>query len=294
MNEALDQQRTATGIVSSVTAEQISRSPDSDAAQAVQRVSGVTVQDSRYVFGSRTRRAIHDGVARTESHSESRAGKARRPARPVPLRPAADDHHVEDVHAGPVRTTSAARRSTSGRASFPARSPDHVQRSTTGVTTRTQPDRTFVAPHARAESAFALVEQQAQPRPRCVASLGNFQGYNSLNQGDKNTAHQHVPQFLDAAERSSAPAERFRRRSPSAATIAVAGHRIGYLRPGPYSVTEDQKSDQIRAALADRGPTPGSTVEIDRFDGVDRELVRAVGRTARTSARCSARTRASC
>ena len=50
VNEALDQQRTATGIVSSVTAEQISRSPDSDAAQAVQRVSGVTVQDNRYVF----------------------------------------------------------------------------------------------------------------------------------------------------------------------------------------------------------------------------------------------------
>jgi outer membrane receptor protein involved in Fe transport len=46
---ALDQQRTATGIVSSVTSEQIARSPDSDAAQAVQRVSGVTVQDGRYV-----------------------------------------------------------------------------------------------------------------------------------------------------------------------------------------------------------------------------------------------------
>ena len=50
VNEALDQQRTATGIVSSVTAEQITRSPDSDAAQAVQRVSGVTVQDGKYVF----------------------------------------------------------------------------------------------------------------------------------------------------------------------------------------------------------------------------------------------------
>ena len=47
--EALDQQRTATGIVSAVTAEQIARSPDSDAAQAVQRVSGVTVQDGRSV-----------------------------------------------------------------------------------------------------------------------------------------------------------------------------------------------------------------------------------------------------
>ncbi|MGH7718096.1 MAG: TonB-dependent receptor domain-containing protein [Gemmatimonadaceae bacterium] len=50
VNEALDAQKNATGIVSAVTSEQIARSPDSDAAAAVQRVSGVTVQDGRYVF----------------------------------------------------------------------------------------------------------------------------------------------------------------------------------------------------------------------------------------------------
>ena len=47
---ALNEQRNARQIVSSVTAEQIAKSPDSDAGQAVQRVSGVTVQDGRYVF----------------------------------------------------------------------------------------------------------------------------------------------------------------------------------------------------------------------------------------------------
>jgi len=50
VSEALDAQRTATGVVSSITSEQISRSPDGDAAQAVQRVSGVTVQGGKYVF----------------------------------------------------------------------------------------------------------------------------------------------------------------------------------------------------------------------------------------------------
>ncbi len=50
VNRALEQQRNANNIVSAVTAEQISRSPDSDAGQAVQRVSGVTVQDGKYVF----------------------------------------------------------------------------------------------------------------------------------------------------------------------------------------------------------------------------------------------------
>lgn len=49
VNRALDDQRTAVGIINAVTAEQIGRSPDSDAGQAVQRVSGVTVEDGKYV-----------------------------------------------------------------------------------------------------------------------------------------------------------------------------------------------------------------------------------------------------
>ncbi|HSJ63626.1 MAG TPA: TonB-dependent receptor [Gemmatimonadaceae bacterium] len=49
VNSAIDAQRNATGIVSAVSAEQIAKSPDGDAAAAVQRVSGVTVQDGKYV-----------------------------------------------------------------------------------------------------------------------------------------------------------------------------------------------------------------------------------------------------
>jgi outer membrane receptor protein involved in Fe transport len=50
VNRALEEQRNSNNIVSAVTAEQISKSPDSDAGQAVQRVSGVSVQDGKYVF----------------------------------------------------------------------------------------------------------------------------------------------------------------------------------------------------------------------------------------------------
>ncbi|HVH13297.1 MAG TPA: TonB-dependent receptor, partial [Longimicrobium sp.] len=49
VTQALDEQRTAVGVVSALGAEQIARSPDGDAAQAIRRVSGVTVQDGRYV-----------------------------------------------------------------------------------------------------------------------------------------------------------------------------------------------------------------------------------------------------
>ncbi|HEX2190036.1 MAG TPA: TonB-dependent receptor [Longimicrobiaceae bacterium] len=50
VSRALDEQRNSVGVVNAITADQISRSPDSDAAQAVQRVSGVTVQDGKFVF----------------------------------------------------------------------------------------------------------------------------------------------------------------------------------------------------------------------------------------------------
>lgn len=50
VNQALEAQRHALNIVNALSAEQIAKSPDSDASQAVQRVSGVTVQDGKYVF----------------------------------------------------------------------------------------------------------------------------------------------------------------------------------------------------------------------------------------------------
>jgi outer membrane receptor for ferrienterochelin and colicin len=50
VGRALEEQRTALNIVNAISAEQIARSPDSDASEAVQRVSGVTVQDGKYVF----------------------------------------------------------------------------------------------------------------------------------------------------------------------------------------------------------------------------------------------------
>lgn len=50
VSEALDAQRTATGLVNAVTAEQIAKSPDNDAAAAAQRVSGVSVQDGKFIL----------------------------------------------------------------------------------------------------------------------------------------------------------------------------------------------------------------------------------------------------
>lgn len=49
INSALISQKNAVNVVNAITAEQIARSPDGDAAQASQRISGVTVQDGKYL-----------------------------------------------------------------------------------------------------------------------------------------------------------------------------------------------------------------------------------------------------
>lgn len=49
VNEALNAQKNAVNAVNAITAEQMAKSPDGDAAQATQRVSGVTIQDNKFV-----------------------------------------------------------------------------------------------------------------------------------------------------------------------------------------------------------------------------------------------------
>ena len=49
VNEALNAQKNSVNAVNAITAEQIAKSPDSDAAQASQRVSGVTVADGKFI-----------------------------------------------------------------------------------------------------------------------------------------------------------------------------------------------------------------------------------------------------
>lgn len=50
VNAALETQKNAINVVNSISAEQIEKTPDSDAGAAVQRVSGVSVEDGKYVI----------------------------------------------------------------------------------------------------------------------------------------------------------------------------------------------------------------------------------------------------
>jgi outer membrane receptor protein involved in Fe transport len=259
VNEALDQQRTATGIVSSVTAEQITRSPDSDAAQAVQRVSGVTVQDGKYVFvrglGERYTTASLNGARIPSPEPEKRV---------VPL---------DLFPSGLLQTITTSKTFTPDQSGdfsgaqvdiktreFPARR-QITYSVTSGFNSATTGSNVLTAPRAGGER-LAWVGNK-RDLPWLIASVGNFQQI-TLNQGDKNL-------LINTFRNSWTPLTE--RAQPNVSTSvsvggndAVLGHRVGYVGSATYSLTQDEKTEQIRAR-ADRGSTPGSTREIDRFDG---------------------------
>lgn len=116
--------------------------------------------------------------------------------------------------------------------------------------------------------------------PATIKSLGNFQGIN-LTPADNALLiskfnHEWTPAVSTAAPNVSASAS-------VGGNDPVFGQRIGYLFSGTFSRGEDLRTGQIRA-LANRGPTPGSTVEQDRFEGRPAAR-RSAGAAWRTSAR---------
>ena len=260
VDEALDQQRTATGIVSSVTAEQITRSPDGDAAQAVQRVSGVTVQDGGTVFvrglGERYTTTQLNGTRMPSPDPEKRV---------VPL---------DLFPAGLLQTITTSKTFTPDQSGdfsgaqvdirtreFPARR-QVVYSMQFGLNTASAGEDVFSDRRAGGERLAYVNGKRDLP---AMFQNVDFQKI-TLNQGDKNLL---ISQFRNAwtPQQSSA--------GPNGSmSLSVGGNdplpgtsqRIGYAVSGTYSYSTDVRTGE-RRALADRGNTPGSTTEIDRFDG---------------------------
>ena len=260
VRDALDAQRTAVGVVNSVTAEQISKSPDGNAAQAVQRVSGVTVQDNKYVFV----RGLGERYT-TSSLNGARVPSPEPEKRVVPL---------DMFPAGLVQSITTTKTFTpnlqgdfSGALvdiktrEFPVRRTWSLQlgggyeSGTTGAS--------ILAGRTTGGERLGMVNT-GRDLPSLVRSLGNFQGIN-LNQGDKDLI---VSRFRNAwtPESGTAPPIASASLSFGGNDPILFSHRIGYLFSGTYSSGTDFRDGQVRA-LADRGNTAGETREIDRFVG---------------------------
>jgi outer membrane receptor protein involved in Fe transport len=255
--DALDRQRTAAGIVNSVTREQIARSPDSDAAQAVQRVSGVTVQDGRYVFV----RGLGERYT-TTSLNGSRLPSPEPERKVVPL---------DLFPSGLLQSVTTSK-------TFTPDQPGDFSGASVDIRTREFPaDRQFTtsltighnaaatgknvpyAPGVGGE-AFALAGS-GRDLPGAVRGAGDLTGVTQPQQNGLINSFRNV---WEAGEQSGSPNTSF------SATLGgsdpVVGHQVGYIVSGTYSYTQEVQADQQRA-FARPGNEPGQTVEYDRFDG---------------------------
>ncbi|HKR09938.1 MAG TPA: TonB-dependent receptor [Gemmatimonadaceae bacterium] len=260
VNSALDAQRTAVGVVNAVTAQQISRSPDANAAQAVQRVSGVTVQDDKYVFV----RGLGERYT-TSSLNGARVPSPEPEKRVVPL---------DMFPAGLLQSVTTTKTFTpdlqgdfSGALvdiktqEFPANRSLSLQfgggyqAGTTGTS--------VIKPQLAGGEHIANVND-VRALPTLLASIGNFQGL-TLTPGDKSLL---VSQFRNAWTPGNGNGTPNMSASLSLGgnDPLLLGHRLGYLFSGSYSSGNDFRDNEIRA-LAERGNTPGETRETDRFVG---------------------------
>jgi outer membrane receptor protein involved in Fe transport len=258
VNRALDEQRNAPNIINAVTAEQIAKSPDSDAGQAVQRVSGVTVQDGKYVFV----RGLGERYT-TTSLNGARVPSPEPERRVVPL---------DLFPAGLLQSVTTSK-------TFTPDQPGDFSGAQVDIRTREFPARRqFVysltmglndaasrgsvpAPPTSGGEWIALVGG-ARDLPSGVARAGNFSS--PLAQPSVNQMVSSFRNAWSAGPRNVVP------NTSSGVSVGgedpVFGRRIGYLASLTYSYNQEVRADEIRA-YALPGAAPGTTNESDHYEG---------------------------
>jgi outer membrane receptor protein involved in Fe transport len=254
---ALDEQRSAAGIVNAITAEEMARSPDGDAAAALQRVSGVTVEDGKYVhargLGERYTTASLNG-ARVPSPEPERK------VVPLDLFPSS---LLQTITA--TKTFTPDLSGDFGGAQVDIRTREFpAERQFTlsagaGLNDRVTGATLFAAPRAGREWLGFAGPQRALPAS--VQSAGNF-----TQPIDQSGFNRMINEFRNAWT----PQRQTGRGSSSlgmslGGTDAIIGKDISYLVSGTYSYGEEVRGQEMRSrAIAGEG---GSALEVDRFTG---------------------------
>ncbi|MCC7132388.1 MAG: outer membrane beta-barrel protein [Gemmatimonadales bacterium] len=257
VSKALDEQRNATNIVNAITAEQIAKSPDGDAGQAVQRISGVTVQDGKYVFvrglGERYTTTALNGARIPSPEPERKVvpldlfpsgllegittSKTFTPDQPGDFSGAAVNLKTREFPAKRVVTFSAS----------------------TGLNTAATGRTILKAPTVGQEwLGFA---GSARRLPVSIANAGDLSGV-----GDAQL-NSFIASFRNAwsAERGSgAPNGSFG--LSVGGEDPVFGQRIGYLASATYSSGQEIRDDETRSS-AKNGPTSGTALPFNAYAG---------------------------
>ena len=257
VDATLNEQRNATAIVSAIGEEQIKKSPDSDAAQALQRVSGITVQDGKYL----NVRGL-DPRYTTASLNGARLPSPEPERKVVPF---------DIFPAGLLQAVTTSKTFTPDQpGDFSGGSVDIKTRDNAGETRRSYSvsfggnDRVtgrsiISAPSAGAD--WLGFGGSSRQRPQALENAGGLTG---------NYSQQQYNDFVNSFRNAWSAQRGTGMPSTSAGvtlggTLPVTERGIGYLGAFTYSLTHETRDDEVRSFAV---PNPaGGTDQVDRFAG---------------------------
>ena len=258
VNSSLDRQRTSINVVSGITAEQIAQSPDGDAAQAVGRVAGVSVQDGKYVFvrglGDRYTHASLDGARIPSPEPE-------RKVVPLDLFPSGLLQSITTV-----KTFTPDQPGDFSGAQVDIQTKEFPAERTWAMSTSTGTSenimRTSVPMPRRVGGDLFALGASGRARPSVVGQFGNFatslpaqDDYNRMVSSFRNSWTPRNDQGgLNGSTSLSV-----------GGNDPILGHRVGYLASGTYSFSQEARLDQVRSLALAQGSAGAS--EVDRFEG---------------------------
>jgi len=258
VNSALDEQRYSVAIVNAISAEQIARSPDGDAAAALQRMSGATIQDGKYLnmrgLGDRYTQASLNGARIPSPEPE-------RKVVPLDLFPSA---LLEDITTSKTFTPDQAGDFSGGAVD---------------IKTKEFPGRRYLAFSASAgfndavtgkSSVFApatgrdWVALGASPRAR-PSTFEHVDFTQQLSPTQTNVLVNSFRNVWSARQRTGSPNGGFG--MSLGGTLPTGGTGLSYLLSGSYAYTQEIRTGQQRAFAQPASTVGGRVTEIDRFDG---------------------------
>lgn len=256
VDASLDEQQNSVGIVNAISSEQISRSPDNDAAAAVQRVSGATVQDGKYVsvrgLGDRYTQASLNGARIPSPEPEKKV---------VPL----------DLFPSSLLSSITTSKT------FTPDQPGDFSGASVNIRTREFPGRRFLSMSASMGLNDAVTGSTLGFAPLLSADRLAFgAGDRELPSGllDTDWSSSLPPEQANALVGSLRNAWSVRNRSAApngsfaaalGGNLPTGGTGISYLLSGTYSASQEARINEVRALAAPI--SSGTAEELDRFEG---------------------------
>jgi hypothetical protein len=258
VREALATQRQSGAIVNAISAEDLGRFPDGDAAAALQRMSGATIQDGKYLnlrgLGDRYTQASLNGARIPSPEPE-------RKVVPLDLFPSA---LLEEITAAKTFTPDQSGDFSGGAVNiktreFPGQRYFGVSVSAGFNSAATGKTGWFAPTTGRDWIAFGAT-------PRALpSSFRSVDFTQPLPPAQSNALINSLRDVWSSRTRSGSPNGGFG--ASVAGTAATRGLGIGYLISGNYSYAQEVRVGEHRALAQPASTEGGRVTELDRYDG---------------------------